>query len=140
MADDVGVLGPVGYLVVEFPGNKMTGEGFPILVDLVDRGLVRIIDLDIKRWTFKYERVDCTAGVERGRHQDPPAAARSGLLEVTQDIHCPCGSLLAPGKGCVVQRRARSYERLDEVVRGPVAPRAEHVSRRNARSRQVGLP
>ena len=25
--------------VVEFPGNKMTGEGFPILVDLVDRSL-----------------------------------------------------------------------------------------------------
>ena len=39
------VMGPVGYLVVEFPGNKMTGEGLPILVDLVDRGLIRIIDL-----------------------------------------------------------------------------------------------
>src|SRR3954465_4536540 len=38
-------MGPVGYLVVEFPGNRMTGEGFPILVDLVDRGLIRIIDL-----------------------------------------------------------------------------------------------
>src|SRR5438034_11264452 len=39
------VMGPVGYLVVQFPGNKMTGEGFPILVDLVDRGLIRILDL-----------------------------------------------------------------------------------------------
>src|SRR5204862_5242714 len=39
------VMGPVGYLVVEFPGNKMTGDGFPILVDLVDRGVIRIIDL-----------------------------------------------------------------------------------------------
>src|SRR3954463_6892276 len=38
-------MGPVGYLVVEFPGNKMTGEGLPALVDLVDRGLIRIIDL-----------------------------------------------------------------------------------------------
>src|SRR5947209_11957358 len=45
MADDVGVMGPVGYLVVEFPGNKMTGEGLPILVDLVDRGLIRVLDL-----------------------------------------------------------------------------------------------
>ena len=25
------VMGPVGYLVVEFPGNQMTGEGFPLL-------------------------------------------------------------------------------------------------------------
>ncbi len=39
------VMGPVGYLVVEFPGNKMTGEGFPILVDLVDRGVIRVLDL-----------------------------------------------------------------------------------------------
>ncbi len=38
-------LGPISYLVVEFPGNGMTGEGFPILVDLVDRGIIRILDL-----------------------------------------------------------------------------------------------
>jgi hypothetical protein len=31
--------------VVEFPENKMTGEGLPILVDLVDRGIIRLIDL-----------------------------------------------------------------------------------------------
>jgi hypothetical protein len=31
MADEA--LGPISYLVVQFPGNKMTGEGFPILVD-----------------------------------------------------------------------------------------------------------
>jgi hypothetical protein len=37
-------LGPISYLIVEFPGNKMTGEGFPILMDLVDRGLIRILD------------------------------------------------------------------------------------------------
>jgi hypothetical protein len=38
-------MGPISYLIVEFPGNKMTGEGFPILLDLVDRGLIRILDL-----------------------------------------------------------------------------------------------
>ncbi|AQT76839.1 DUF1269 domain-containing family protein [Streptomyces sp. fd1-xmd] len=38
-------MGPVDYLVVEFPGNKMTGEGLPLLVDLVDRGIIRILDL-----------------------------------------------------------------------------------------------
>jgi hypothetical protein len=45
MADDADSIGPVSYLIVEFPGNKMTGEGLPILVDLVDRGLIRILDL-----------------------------------------------------------------------------------------------
>lgn len=43
MADDE--LGPIDYLIVEFPGNQMTGEGFAILLDLVDRGLIRILDL-----------------------------------------------------------------------------------------------
>jgi hypothetical protein len=45
MAGDLDEMGPIDYLVVEFPGNKMNGEAFPILVDLVDRGLVRILDL-----------------------------------------------------------------------------------------------
>jgi hypothetical protein len=38
-------MGPISYLVVEFPGSKMTGEGLPVLVDLVDRGVIRILDL-----------------------------------------------------------------------------------------------
>jgi Family of unknown function (DUF6325) len=38
-------LGPIGYVIVEFPGSHMTGEGFPLLLDLVDRGLIRILDL-----------------------------------------------------------------------------------------------
>jgi len=42
---DTDPMGPISYLIVEFPGNKMTGEGFPILVDLVDRGVIRILDL-----------------------------------------------------------------------------------------------
>lgn len=45
MADEPEEMGPVGYLVVEFPGNRMTGKGLPILLDLVDRGLIRILDL-----------------------------------------------------------------------------------------------
>ena len=37
--------GPIDYLIVEFPGNRMTGEGFPLLLDLVDSGTIRILDL-----------------------------------------------------------------------------------------------
>ncbi|WP_175439134.1 DUF6325 family protein [Streptomyces vilmorinianum] len=42
-------LGPVDYLVVEFPGNRMTGEGFPLLLDLVERRIIRILDLRFVR-------------------------------------------------------------------------------------------
>ena len=37
--------GPVAYLVVEFPGARLTGEGLAELVSLVDRGLLRVLDL-----------------------------------------------------------------------------------------------
>src|SRR5947208_13871146 len=38
-------LGPIDYLVIEFPGGRLTGEGLPMLVDLVDRKIIRVIDL-----------------------------------------------------------------------------------------------
>jgi hypothetical protein len=44
MADE-STMGPISYLIVEFPGNKMTGEGLAALVDLSDQGLIRILDL-----------------------------------------------------------------------------------------------
>jgi uncharacterized protein DUF6325 len=45
MPDDANGLGPISYLIVEFPGNKMTGDGLAALVDLVDRGIIRVLDL-----------------------------------------------------------------------------------------------
>jgi hypothetical protein len=66
MTDDV--LGPISYLVVEFPGNNVTGEGLPNLVDLVDRNVIRVLDLD--------GRLDMTAfeGVSSGLLDDSDLA------------------------------------------------------------------
>lgn len=38
-------MGPIDYLVVEWPDRQPTGEAAPFLLDLVDRGLIRILDL-----------------------------------------------------------------------------------------------
>jgi hypothetical protein len=38
-------IGPVEYLIVGFPGNNFNGRIAPALADLVDRGLVNVIDL-----------------------------------------------------------------------------------------------
>ena len=44
--EGIGVeMGPVDYLVIEFAADRRTGEGLNHLVDLVDRGLIRILDL-----------------------------------------------------------------------------------------------
>ena len=43
--DNVDELGPVDWIVVEFPGSRFKGEMAPALRDLVERGLVRVLDL-----------------------------------------------------------------------------------------------
>jgi Family of unknown function (DUF6325) len=45
MSDETESMGPVDYIVVEFPDARVTGDALPRLVDLVDRGVVRILDL-----------------------------------------------------------------------------------------------
>ena len=43
--DELEEMGPVDYVVIEWPGRQPTGEAAPILVDLVERGIVRVLDL-----------------------------------------------------------------------------------------------
>jgi hypothetical protein len=45
VAETIDELGPVDWIVVEFPGSKFKGEIAPALQDLVARGLVRVLDL-----------------------------------------------------------------------------------------------
>jgi hypothetical protein len=45
MADIVDELGPVDYIVVEFPGSKFNGEIAPALDALVENGTIRVLDL-----------------------------------------------------------------------------------------------
>ena len=38
-------IGPIDYLALELPARRMKGEGLAALVDLVDRGIIRVLDL-----------------------------------------------------------------------------------------------
>jgi Family of unknown function (DUF6325) len=95
---DSEAMGPVSYLVVEFPGNNMTGEGFPVLVDLVDRGQIRILDLafitrDLDGTTTRLELTDLDA--DGDLDLSVFQGASSGLLDES-DIS-DAGSVLDPG-------------------------------------------
>jgi hypothetical protein len=93
MADEE--LGPIDYLIVEFPGNQMTGEGLPILVDLVDRGIIRILDL-----VFVHKDADGSTDVVAVADLDGDGAldlavfhgASSGLLD-DSDVADASGAL-----------------------------------------------
>ena len=63
-SDPTGIdeMGPVDYIVVAFPADRMTGEAFPLLIDLVDRGIIRILD-----FAFVMKETDGTVhGMEIG--------------------------------------------------------------------------
>ena len=39
--------GPIDFIALEFPGNRFKGEILPDLFELVDKEIIRIIDLVI---------------------------------------------------------------------------------------------
>ena len=91
-------MGPISYLIVEFPGNTMTGAGLTALVDLVDRGVIRILDLE-----FVTCRDDGSVAAVQLRDLEADGefdltvfeGASSGLLD--QSDLDDAGKALAPG-------------------------------------------
>ncbi|GHG89605.1 DUF6325 family protein [Streptomyces gardneri] len=49
MSNEFQDMGPVDFVVIEFPGNRMTGKALALVLDLVDRGIVRVLDLTFVR-------------------------------------------------------------------------------------------
>jgi hypothetical protein len=43
--DELQEMGPIDYVVLEWPGRQPTGEAAPLILDLVDRGIIRILDI-----------------------------------------------------------------------------------------------
>jgi hypothetical protein len=38
-------MGPVDYVIIEWPDRQPSGEATPLLLELVDRGIIRILDI-----------------------------------------------------------------------------------------------
>ena len=98
MTEDLDETGPIDYLVVEFPGNRMTGEAFPLLIDLVDRGLIRILDFAFVRKDLDGSVAGMVLADLDGDSQLDLAVfegASSGLLD-PEDID-EAGTVLQPG-------------------------------------------
>lgn len=43
--DHIDEMGPIDYIVLEWPGRQPAGEVAPMIVDLHDRGIIRILDV-----------------------------------------------------------------------------------------------
>jgi uncharacterized membrane protein len=45
MNGDAPEIGPIDYLLIEWEGRQPNGEVAPVVLDLVERGLIRVLDL-----------------------------------------------------------------------------------------------
>jgi hypothetical protein len=103
MSHEVRDVGPVDYLVVEFPGNLMTGEGLAALLDLVDGGVIEILDLVFVRKDLDGSVLVCEVADLDGDGTLDLAVfegASSGLLD-EGDVG-EATAILAPGNSAAI--------------------------------------
>ncbi len=102
MTDDASEMGPIDFLMMEFDGDRLTGESLPLLVDLVDRGIIRILDLVFVRKTGGVVSTLTIADIEADEGLDLTVfeGAWSGLVD-GDDID-EAGQVLADGRVAVL--------------------------------------
>lgn len=104
MSDHDDELGPIDIAVIAYPADApMTGEAIPILLDLVDRGIVRVLDV-----MFLVKNADGTISGFEARDLEPDRVgdliefegASSGLLG--DDDAAVAGDGIEPGSAAVM--------------------------------------
>jgi hypothetical protein len=102
MSDELDVMGPVDYIVVEFPDTTVPKDVLPRFVDLVDQGTVRILDLAFLR----KEADGSVVGLEIGELSDGEVDVRvfegaaSGLVR-SEDTN-EAAAAIEPGHAAMV--------------------------------------
>jgi hypothetical protein len=131
-------VGPIDYLALEFPTAKLQGEGLAILLDLVDRGIIRILDM---RFALKEDDGSFTAmaitdldgdgsldlavfeGVESGLLDDDDLSKAVGLIEPGHGVGLLLYENTWAGPFVSAMRRAGA-----EVIAGGRIPADEVIS------------
>jgi hypothetical protein len=96
-------MGPIDYVVIAFPNGQPKGEAAPLLLDLVDRGIIRILDLMF----IRKDEDGSIAGLEITDLDEEGAGgfavfagASSGML--TDEDRQEAGEVLEPGSAAAV--------------------------------------
>jgi hypothetical protein len=100
-ADALLEMGPIDYIVLEWPGRQPDGSVAPLILELVDRGLIRILDVaflgkDENGSAYAVDIADIAAAEAFGVFD----GASSGLLR-DEDL-AEAASVLEPGTTAAV--------------------------------------
>jgi hypothetical protein len=100
--DDFEEMGPIDYIVLEWPAQQPTGEVGPMIIDLVDRGIIRILDIAFmaKGEDGSVAALDLGALNGGGKGFEEFEGASSGLLG--EDDLEEAAAVLEPGTSAAV--------------------------------------
>lgn len=140
-------LAPVEYMVIDFPGNRFTGDIAPAIAELVDRGVVRILDLvfvkkneDGSVTSFEFDQLDeveafaAIDGDAEGMLSDSDVgdlaaaipANSSALFVVWEDLWAAeLGRAVRAAGGELLSGARIPYQVVDEVLAGLAAEGVE---------------
>ena len=117
-------LGPVDVYIIGFPGNKFSGEIVPAILEQVDKGVMRVIDI-----LFIMKDAEGTVAVLSIEDLGPEGAAfvdidvvQPGALneedadEVAEDIPANSSALLIAYENVWMQDLVGAFARADAVV------------------------
>ena len=95
-------MGPIDYVVLEWPGRQPKGDVAPMILDLHDRGVIRILDvaLMVKAEDGSVAALDLGAAAGNGGGFSEFEGASSGMLG--QDDLEEAAEALAPGTSAAV--------------------------------------
>ena len=97
---DIEEMGPVDYIVLEWPGRQPKGDVAPLIVELADRGIIRILDVAfmVKKENGEVESIEL-GELEDGGFGEFEGAS-SGLIG--QDDLEEAAAALDPGTSAAV--------------------------------------
>jgi hypothetical protein len=100
-AERIEEMGPVDYVVIEWPGRQPTGEVAPLIVDAADRGIIRILDV-----AFLVKDADGgIATIEAGDFDEDGSFAEfagAGTGLIGEDDLADAAQALAPGTSAAI--------------------------------------
>ena len=101
-ANELDEMGPIDYLVIEWPDRQPSGEAAPLLVDLVDRGLIRVIDIVFlaKGEDGSVTMLDIASLAEQSESLNELSGASSGLL--SEEDAGEAATALEPGTSAAI--------------------------------------